>query len=274
MITIIYGGVGMGKTCFLAHTLNRFAFDKERNTLMRREIESLNSIGFNLTVPKHCVSANFPLEFRKFGYTRRNSRLINPFHLGFKNEDVKTHFNFPYEVIGITEAQTYFNSRMSLYYPDWQSRFFEEHRHNNLDFYLDCQRSHLIDLNIRELSTFIEIVRLDIKNNEFGSPCKLTWTLRIIENNFLNEKYLNSGKTDKSCYTEQKVVADYNVFSLYDSQLMKPKFYDGRYFKDFDYKQSCITERSLDGFKEFCKSIDGAVPQGFYKKRTAKTDKN
>lgn len=273
MITIIYGNVGMGKTCFLAHTLNHFAFDKERNKLMRKAVSELNGIGFKLTIPPHCVSANFPLKFRKFGYSPRINRIINPFKLGFTNDFVKTHFSFPYEVIGITEAQTYFNSRMSLYYPDWQSRFFEEHRHNNLDIYLDCQRPNLIDINIRELACFIEICNLKIKLNSFNKPCKLVWTIRIIENNFLNEKYLSSGKNDKSCYSEKKVVADYNVFSLYDSFVMKPKFYDQRYEKDIDYLPGFTTERSINGFKEFNKKITDAIPQGFYQKRGAKTDK-
>lgn len=271
MITIIYGGPGVGKTCFLTHTLNLLAFSRERALLMKKEIFNMREMGLNLTIPLHPVSANYPIQFRKFGYSRRMSRLINPFKLGLKNEFVKTHFCIPYEVIGITEAQTYFNSRMSLYYPDWQSRFFEEHRHYNLDFYLDCQRSGLIDLNIRELSSFIEIVSLKIDKDKKGTPKRLEWRIRCIENNFLNDKYLSSGKSDKSTYTELKVVADYNVFALYDSQVMKPKFLEGHFSKDFDYELSSFPERSIDGYKAFCKMVGEAIPEGFYQKRTTKT---
>lgn len=271
MITIIYGAPGVGKTCFLTHTLNLYAFSKERKKLMSNEIVKMQNMGLPVSAPLHPVSANYPIEFRKFGYSRRMSRLVNPFRLGLKNEFVKTHYCLPYEVIGITEAQTYFNSRMSLYYPDWQSRFFEEHRHYNLDIFMDCQRSGLIDLNIRELARFIEIVSLRIKTNEKGVPLKLEWIIREFDNNFLNDKYLSSGKTDRTTYRQEKVVADYNVFALYDSQVMKPKFIEGHFSKDFDYELSKFPERSIDGYKTFCKMVSEEIPEGFYQKRTTKT---
>ena len=45
------------------------------------------------------------------------------------------------------------------------------------------------------------------------------------------------GKKDKSCYSEEIVIADYNVFALYDSQSCKPKFYAGHFDEDFDLKE-------------------------------------
>lgn len=80
----------------MTHTLNGYAFDQERNKLMRQEIERKNQNGFNLTIPKHCVSSNYDIKFRKYGYSPRYNRRINPYKLGFKNEFVKTHFNFPF----------------------------------------------------------------------------------------------------------------------------------------------------------------------------------
>ena len=70
---------------------------------------------------------------------------------------VETHLNYPYEVIGIQEAQKYLNSRKSKNFPDWQSRWYEQHRHNNLDILMDVQRPGLVDVNIRELAQFIDI---------------------------------------------------------------------------------------------------------------------
>lgn len=51
------------------------------------------------------MSSNYAINFRKLGYWLRPSRIINSFRLGFDNQFVKTHFNLPFEVIGITEAQ-------------------------------------------------------------------------------------------------------------------------------------------------------------------------
>ena len=168
MITIIFAPPRTGKTCFMTHLLNECAFNKDRNNKMAKEIIRKNSKGFNLSIPKHCVSSNYSIGFRKFGYRLRPSRVINPFRLGFDNPFVKTHFNLPYEVIGITEAQKYLNSRMSMYFPEWQSRWYEQHGHNNLDIYLDTQRPMLIDVNIRELAQFIEIVNLRLSYDNYG----------------------------------------------------------------------------------------------------------
>ncbi len=181
-IYIIFAPPRTGKTCFMTHKLNEYAFDRERNSLMRHEIINKNNNGFKLSLPKHCVSSNYDICFRKYGYSPRFNRRINPYRLGFDNPFVKTHFNFPYEVIGITEAQKYLNSRMSMYFPEWQSRWYEQHGHDNLDIFLDTQRPMLIDVNIRELASFIEIVKLKIYYDEYGKVKKLKWTIRNIEN--------------------------------------------------------------------------------------------
>ena len=125
----------------------------------------------------HCVSANYGMTLCKFGYTPRVNRRINPYRLGFSNDYVGTHFNFPYECIFVTEAQKYLNSRMSMYFPDWQSRWYEQHGHNDLDIWLDTQRPMLIDVNIRELARFIEIKDLEISYTR-GRVTGLKWTIR------------------------------------------------------------------------------------------------
>ena len=257
----------------MTHLLNQCAFDKNRNTKMAKEIIRKNSKGFNLSIPKHCVSSNYSIDFRKFGYRLRPSRIINPFRLGFDNLFVKTHFSLPYEVIGITEAQKYLNSRMSMYFPEWQSRWYEQHGHNNLDIYLDTQRPMLIDVNIRELAQFIEIVNLRLSYDNYGRVNALKWKIRKIENSQLFDKYMSSGKKDKTCYTEEVVVADYNVFALYDSQSCKPKFYAGHLDEDFDYNQSTPTEESLEGYIKYLEEIDDELPNNFYQRRTKSNGK-
>lgn len=269
MIIIIFGPPGAGKTCFLTYMACMTAFDRRRNRSMQQEIESKMANGFKSlrTVPEHCVSANYDICLRKFGHTPRRSRRINPFRLGFANTDVDTHFNIPYEAIFITEAQKYLNSRMSTYYPDWQSRWYEQHRHNNLDIWLDAQRPTLIDVNIRELAQFIDIVKLDVEYGSFNRPCRLTWHIRRIENSGLFDKYMASGKRDESCYTSEKVVANFNVFACYDSQSCRPKFYQKHFESDFDYDLSSFTEESLDGYVRFLKEFDDELPDNFYKKK-------
>lgn len=271
MITIIFAPPRTGKTCFLTHTASMAAFDRQRNRAMQMEIMKKQASGFeNLqTIPVHCVSANYDITMHKFGYRPRMSRRINPYRLGFANDFVQTHFTLPYECICITEAQKYLNSRMAMYFPDWQSRFYEQHGHDDLDIWLDTQRPMLIDVNIRELSQFIEIVKLDKWYDNYGKVRRLKWYIRRIDNSGLFDKYMASGKQDKSCYVADEVVSDYNVFGCYDSQSCKPKFYDGHMDEDFDYEQAEVTEDSFEGYVRYLREHDDELPENFYVKRKA-----
>jgi len=273
VITIIFAPPRTGKTCFMTHILNEAAFNRERTRAMQCEILQKNANGFNLSIPQHCVSANYDLKMKKFRYSPRVNRRINPYRLGFANKYVDVHFNFPYECIGITEAQKYLNSRMSMYFPEWQSRWYEQHGHNNLDIWLDTQRPMLIDANIRELSRFIEIVKLDINRDKNNRIKGLKWTIRTIDNSSLFDKYMSSGKTDETCYQEMEVIANYNVFDCYDSQNCKPKFYDGHFDSDFDYLESSAPEETPDGYIEFLKKYDDELPDNFYQSRSIKKGK-
>lgn len=269
MITIIFAPPRTGKTCFMTHCLVEQAYNRQRNRTMRAEIIQKQLGGFSniKTIPVHCVSANYDIVCRKFRYSPRLSRRINPFRLGFENDFVKTHFNFPYECIGITEAQKYLNSRMSMYFPEWQSRWYEQHGHNNLDIYLDTQRPMLIDVNIRELAQFIEIVKLDIHKDKYDNILGLIWKIRRIENSSLFDRYMASGKKDKECYTEEKVTANYNVFECYDSQNCKPKFYAGHLDEDFDYMEAEPVEDTLEGYIEYLEKTDDELPENYYQRR-------
>ena len=265
-IRIIFAEPRKGKTCYMTHCANLIAFDRQRNRAMQDELLNKIQNGFTniRTIPEHCVSANYDITLRKFRYTPRLSRRINPYRLGFDNPFVKTHFNIPYEFICITEAQKYLNSRMSKCYPDWQSRWYEQHGHDHLDILLDTQRPMLIDVNIRELSSFTHIVNLDIAYDRFGRPCRLEWLVRHIANCGLWEKYMASGQTDKSCCDEDTVVAEYNVFSCYDSRSCKPKFYAGHFDEDIKYTPAEPTEQSLAGYIKFLRGFDDELPKGFY----------
>lgn len=269
MITIIFAPPRTGKTAYMTFLANEQAFNRERNRAMACEIMLKINNGFkNLSIPKHCVSANYDLTFKKFGYSKRYNRRINPYRLGFKNRFVRTHFNLPFEVICITEAQKYLNSHLSLRFPDWQSRWYEQHGHNNLDIYLDTQRPMLINANVRELASFIEIIKLTVIKNKYGKIIGFKWFIRKIENSALFDRYMASGKKDKDCYTEETVVANYNVFECYDSQNCKPKFYDGHFEDDFDYIEAEAPEESIDGYIKYLQENDDELPKNFYLTQT------
>ena len=270
MITIIFAPPRTGKTCLMTHLACEQAFNRERNRSMVREIMVKQQNGFSeiKTIPIHCVSSNYDMVFKKYRYSNRYNRKINPYRLGFDNDYVKTHFNLPYEVICITEAQKYLNSRMSMYFPDWQSRWYEQHGHDDIDIYIATQRPMLIDVNVRELSSFIEIVKLTIHYDKYKRIKGMTWLIRRIENSSLFDRYMSSGKKDKECYVEEEITANYNVFDCYNSQSCKPKFYAGHLEDDFDYKQCEPIEETLDGYVKYLEENDDEFPKNFYQKRS------
>lgn len=256
----------------MTYKLNQAMFDRERTRAMQAELIGKINNGFTniKTIPPHCVSANYTITGKKFGYSPRKNRIINPYRLGFANPFVDTHFTFPYECIGITEAQKYLNSRMSLYNPSWQSRWYEQHGHNHLDIYLDTQRPMLIDPNIRELSSFIEIVKLDKFFDKNGKLVSLSWDIRCIENSYMFDRYIASGMKDTGCYAKKTVKADYNVFECYDSFSCKPKFYEGHFNEDIDYKTAYILDNDIDSYLEYLKQNDDELPENFYMKKGGK----
>ncbi|MCL2631422.1 MAG: hypothetical protein FWD49_07920 [Firmicutes bacterium] len=269
MITIIFGKPRAGKTALMTHFLCEAMFDRERWLKTKSAIEKLNAGGFCLTVPSvPVVASNYDVTAFKFRCRPRLSRRINPFRLGYQDSTCKliggTHFLEPYSVIGITEGQKYFNSRESRNFPDWQSRWYEQHGHNDYNIFIDAQRPDLIDLNIRELSQFIEIV--EKKNiTEEGRTVGIKWLVRRIDGNSELARYLSSGKRDKSCYEEETISIDYNVHNCYNHQMCRPKFYQGHLNEDYDTCEHEPLMETRGGFADYLSELDDELPRGFYK---------
>ena len=255
MITIIFGPPRIGKTAFMVYQLNERAFDYERNLAMQETIFFKNQNGFNLTIPEHCVSANFDITFEQDGYSPRKARLIDPKKLGFSSKKKERHFLLPYETIGIMEAQEFYNSRKYKEFDLCQSAIFEQHGHNHIDFLLDCQRPGLIDLNIRELSNFVEIRSLDVKYDKKMWFESMTWTVRVFDNAFALDSYMRSGKKNSNFYEELQITSNYNVLDLYNSWSLEPKFYAGHFDNDFDLQYGLSFGPTKDDYIQYLKDI-------------------
>jgi len=265
MIYVICGHPGIGKTAFLTHVLVQAMFDRKRYLAMKKAIEAKHDGDFARTIPQHPVYANYYINGRKYLYRPRTSHALKPFHLGFcddTNKEIEMHHLPPFAVVGITEGQKYLNSRKSAKYPDWQSRWYEAHRHNNYDIYIDIQRFDLVDLNIRELAQFIEIQGIEHLTKR--GKTMIRWTIRRFETAREMERYMSSGKKDTTTYTEEKVKADYNVHDCYDSQMCEPQFYKGHLDNDYNTAKNLPPPHTKKEYADYHAIQDDDCPPMFY----------
>lgn len=256
MNCIITGPNGAGKTSLMMHFGREAIFDRERNLAMQREIRYLNENGFNLSIPEHCVASSTACCFKKLGKKPRVPRIIDPARLGFQEgSDVKMHFTLPFETYLIDEAQMYFSSKSGKGLPAYQSAWFEEHRHRDLNIYMATPAAILIHKDIRRLACCIEVIKKDVKYNRYGD-CKITWTCKYIETGNI-DKYLDaSPKDQKKYYKKVKYVADYDVHTQYNTQSCKYKFLAGHLDDDFDLEYSAETPRTKEEYREYINTFN------------------
>jgi len=261
VIRILCGEPGVGKTSFLSNIASTAMFDRQRYKRTRNAIQRKIDGGFPYTIPpQHSVYTNFHCVGRKWRYHPRQSWHIDPSRLGLMdktNFDPNTHlplvdvqFIPPHSVICITEAQEHFDSRAYRNFKPFQSRFFERHRHNGLDIWLDVQRHDLIDKNIRELAEIVEIVRKQDVTSELGRVLYQKWTIRRFQTCDHYEAYKKSGKELRN-YTEEIITSSFDVHRTYDSCGCEPDFYEGNLNNDFEYEKVAPPKQTINDYVRY-----------------------
>ena len=239
-----------------------------------KAIQELNEAGFNFKYPiqKHTTYFNGNVHFRPIGLKAKDTYTFNPWLLGLPSLEHDTHLFLPYGQITIDEAQTFFNSRMSMLFPAYVSRFFELHRQFDLNITLIAQRAGLIDLNIREIAQELLYVEdLDLEEDSLGNLVKATWKIRKFTDNSDLEHYID-GKKDLG--EEIIIECNENLYKFYDTKFYKFLFLNKRRNQEF-------LQRSLAPFKyspEICDMLSevykAQAPEGYYKKSASEGGKN
>ncbi|MCM1043677.1 MAG: hypothetical protein NC350_05715 [Corallococcus sp.] len=219
MIYLIFGDPGAGKTAFMtAQLIDEMHGERGRERYMqcKRYIDDLNAQGWNLPLPKqrHCVYASYEITYRSPYCGKRTAYDLDPFKLGFGQKNFRRAKLLPYGVIGIDEAQKYFDSHHWQEFPAYKSRFFEQHRKWGLDIYLAVQKDTLIDSNLRLLSKPIRIESLSERTIE--GEKRFTWTYTTWEH-YRNYAAGEQGK-------EVGYTFSGNIFEYYDSYEGKQLF--------------------------------------------------
>lgn len=197
MITLIVGEPGVGKTSLNACLMSQEIVNYRQDYLSCcNKINELNSQGYCFEYPKDGVLtyANFKFVNKtrfRFGV---NGKRLNPWHMALPNDEIPFDTFPPYSKFHIMEGQVYWNSRRRGL-RDCVSRFFENHRHNHFDIYIDVQRAGLIDANIREIAGRIWEVQKSVHDYDSSGRMQET-TFHVYQFNSWSEyeKYLNNGK--------------------------------------------------------------------------------
>lgn len=237
MITIVFGLPGAGKTALLAAEARVSLLSRDLYVSTCEQVKALNMEGFNYTLPEHSPTyTNFALSARKSFNSVIGSYYIDGFHMGFPNKYVPVFNVYPGSRIFLSEAQRYYNSRKSKDFPEWISRWFEEHRHFGLDIWLDVQRPGLIDVNIRDIAErFIQVLKVYLRRNEESVDEHLQTVFEVVVYNSYADVEADKGEAKTLEY-------DFNVFENYESK----SYY--RSFLPATAEYDALDEDELDDF--------------------------
>jgi hypothetical protein len=272
MITIIFGGIVTGKTSLMTYFALRHIlfFSREDVGNCRNLLRDLNKGGFNYSCDeKHLVFSDYYIKSRIRGFPLRFSHDIDGFSLGLPNSVHHTSFLPPFSQIYLDEAQRYYNSRVNAsLFPDFVSYFYEVHRHYDLNITMACQRSDLIDKNIREIGErFIETIKFDVYYDKDGNIKRCVWRCHEFGNLFELNSYLSSNKRH---FKGEKIKYkfDGDIFQCYESKGRFPLFLNGRYNSKFDIVPGKLILNTVDDIKLYNERHSVGVPETFYGKKS------
>lgn len=215
MITIVFGKPGCGKTAYMTADAVKY-MNGSKDCLDLLDV-CRSQCGVFAPPELSPVYSNYPITVQH-GYRKcRVSYYVDGFRLGLDNDSLGVFHVPPCSKIYLAEAQRYYNSRNSRDFPEWVSRFFEEHRHFGLDIMLDVQRPGLIDVNIRELcERFVEVLELKHDVDGVGNIKATTFVYREFSDWKYVDKYLASGDDSNSKVVQERFEG--NVFDHYESR--------------------------------------------------------
>lgn len=256
MITIIFGKPGVGKTALNTYFAIQNMMDRRRYFNCVNDINGMNAEGYNFSLPPlpHTVFSNYTIFNRSRYCSGIFTYLFNPYKFSLPNDDIEFELLPPYSSYHITEGQTVLNSRKSKNFRSCVSGAYENHRHIDLDIFIDMQRPKLADVNIRELvSNFIAVLALTHKTDSMGRIISSTWYTLEFDDWSLVEKYLST--KDENLGVAKTYTFEGNIFICYNSKCNKCKFYQMGYNKDFKYILSSESDK-----------ISLVAPSNFYEK--------
>ncbi|MBQ8207038.1 MAG: hypothetical protein IJZ77_06200 [Bacilli bacterium] len=270
---IISGDEGFGKTLLLV----RIAIEKMMNGILDcpkswEIVDKYNEYGFSFSKNyDHLLFSNFPINCQGTEIPNRENYVVNPFKLGYYDENYETDIFPPYTLMCITEGKIYFDAYEWEKFPMRFVSYIKTMRQAYLDLVVDTQYFGDICTPLRRITNrFIYLTKecepiKDSKGNVVGHK------LFVIEWKNNRDVELFEKTSKKVNCEEYELIIDMCVFDNYDSHFCKFLHLVGRALQDFRIEHFPKI-RTIEDIENFCKEFGYTPPENFYKSNKKKKD--
>ncbi len=277
IIHILFGEQRTGKTLYLAYKAITEAYDVNRLNRCHAKIDSLNTIGYNFSKPRHLCFSDFDIEIHHWGKAPDINYWIDGFYLGLPHHVVKNQkltyrtLNIPPFVnLYLDEGNKYFDSRNKEIMPDFRKRWVELMGQWGLTLTMVCHRPMLVDVCIRDLADFRQFLKTEFTYDCFGNIRTAKIFTRYFPTNKDFEAFLN-GNIITDNVIEEAIDIDcflpgLNIPKYYNTEFYSPAFLRFCENKDFDLLQKTHDFNSIEDVQKFNKQFNYSVPKGLYEK--------
>lgn len=223
-----------------------------------------------LTIPEnHLVYADYTIKLIIDGIELERSHDIDGFRIGLYDPSWETVLLPPFAFVILDEAQFYYDSKRGNL-PDFVTRFYEIHRHNNYNFIFVCQRPIAINKSLRGIAEkFIFIEERNTIRDGYGNGLMTTWKCVEFRSTYDAEAYSDS-KTGSGKNTIYEFLGD--IDKCYDPQSRFATHYAGRENATYTQDPSKIIARNPVEIRKYNESHPYEVPEIFKNPKSVKED--
>ncbi len=268
-ILIVWGKRGKGKSSFmgkLQSDLMKHKNAEPRIEFSKYKCERLRQAGITIEPPEdHLVFSDTFFEDNSLYGEQRRPYETSALDFVIPNKIHTGGIVCPCSCLFWDEIQDLYDSHNGAV-PSFVSKAFELSRQIGVFICMACQRPMRIVKDIRDLATFVEVVKVECRYFR-GLISETIWTLNIIYDNSQFEAYDSDKKNEEYIDRTIKMSFAGDIYECYDPDYFMPMFYQGLEEITPVYKKVQRTEFTPDGFERFASRRVIDIPETFRGKK-------
>lgn len=179
-------------------------------------------IGLEKPPEKHLVyCSGFTINTKA---SRMQSYDFNPYRVGLHDDNYETQYFEKHALRIFDEIGSYYNSRDTARFPNRVSSEFQKARHYDIFNIGTAQEGMDVEIKLRRLFHFIEVLEIKTRETKKGRVEKTIWTCNYLGNHKNWERYQES-KGDEQ-YILARVIFEFddNIFNYYNETSCEEEF--------------------------------------------------